>query len=146
MPEEPPVTQRHGIEGKWVALQEERDEAREERDKLKADLAETEERLAQYTNSEVSDLMSRLTAAAVEIRTLKEGNGETILRLSDDEQEAMDGLMTAFNIIGNRWKLRSNQHELTSAVHVIQGFIQQHMLHRVAPKKWGDWWAPKEGA
>jgi len=37
------------------------------------------------------------------------------------------------------WGLRANLSEMTTAVHVLQGFVIQHMLHRVDPEQWSDW-------
>ena len=46
------------------------------------------------------------------------------------------------------WGLRANVAELVQAVHVIQGFIIQHMLERVAPEEFGrpqgGWYKKKE--
>jgi hypothetical protein len=39
------------------------------------------------------------------------------------------------------WGMTTNGTELGSAVHVIQGFIVQHMLHRLAPEEWSGWHA-----
>ena len=39
------------------------------------------------------------------------------------------------------WGLVANHDELGAAVHVLQGFIIQHMLHRVAPEHWNSWYA-----
>ena len=70
--------------------------------------------------------------------------GDERLRLDDDEQAAMDALFDVHRrIVG--WGLSSNGSELTSAVHVIQGFIVQRMLHRVAPDSWSDWYAALAG-
>ena len=40
--------------------------------------------------------------------------------------------------------LRANGGELAAAVHVLQGFVVQHMLQRVEPDKWGNWFALEE--
>lgn len=60
--------------------------------------------------------------------------------LDDEEQEAMDHLLAFMNIVTNRWGLAVNTGELASGVHVCQGFITQHMLHRLAPDNWSDWY------
>lgn len=61
--------------------------------------------------------------------------------LNDEEQEAMDNLLACMGIITQKWKLRTNSSELASAVHVLQGFIVQHMLGRIAPEHWsGQHW------
>lgn len=65
---------------------------------------------------------------------------DDLLRLNDLEQEAMDGLLDAMRIIVEDFKLKNNRGELTAAVHVIQGFIIQHMLARLAPNQWSPAW------
>lgn len=50
--------------------------------------------------------------------------------------EALLGVMTT---ITRDWEMTANPGELTAAVHVIQGFIVQHMLHRLAPDAWSSW-------
>jgi hypothetical protein len=60
--------------------------------------------------------------------------------LDDDEKQAMNDLLGAYNKILRNWRLKHNQTELTAAVHVIQGFIVQHMLHRLSPDAWADWY------
>jgi len=59
--------------------------------------------------------------------------------LDEVEKEAMNELLRAYNkILG--WGLEHNREELTGAVHVIQSFIVQHMLHRLSPDAWSDWY------
>lgn len=60
--------------------------------------------------------------------------------LAGDEQVAMDKLLEVMEIIRG-WGLQANQAELTQAVHVIQGFIIQRMLQRLAPDLWGVWYS-----
>lgn len=59
--------------------------------------------------------------------------------LDDEEQAAMDQLVGVMRTIVETWGMRSNGVELASAAHVIQGFIVQHMLHRLVPDQWSDW-------
>lgn len=64
--------------------------------------------------------------------------------LDDDEDWAMTRLIDVMNRIIRDWGLRYNNTELIGAVHTIQSFIVQHMLHRLNPAFWGDWYAPAE--
>lgn len=68
--------------------------------------------------------------------------------LDADEKEAMDKLLGVMNTITRDWGLLPEERasnlrvELAGAVHVIQGFIVQHMLQRLAPEQWGVWFEP----
>ena len=59
--------------------------------------------------------------------------------LDDQERAAMDELLSVMDTIQNEWGMQSNGGELASAIHVLQGFIIQHMLHRLAPDRWSGW-------
>ena len=59
--------------------------------------------------------------------------------LDVEEQAAMNDLLGAYKRICG-WGLQSNSGELASAVHVIQGFIVQRMLHRLTPDAWSSWY------
>lgn len=50
----------------------------------------------------------------------------------------MDHLSAAMRTIRHDWGMVSNEHELAAAVHVIQGFVIQRMLHRLDPS-WPSW-------
>lgn len=60
--------------------------------------------------------------------------------MNEDEQEAMDHLAAFMKILLERWSLRSNQSEMATAIHTLQGFIVQHMLHRLMPGEWNAWY------
>jgi hypothetical protein len=60
------------------------------------------------------------------------------LRLEIEEQQVMDALAMIVQKV-QLWGLRANLSEMTTAVHVLQGFVIQHMLHRVDPEQWSDW-------
>lgn len=60
--------------------------------------------------------------------------------LDAEEQEAMDHLLAFMEIVSRRWRLACNSGEMTAAIHVLQGFVIQHMLTRIQPDEWGDWW------
>lgn len=59
--------------------------------------------------------------------------------LDAEEQAVMDALLGVMSAIRNDWGMTANASELSAAVHVIQGFVIQHMLHRLAPESWGSW-------
>lgn len=61
--------------------------------------------------------------------------------LNAEEREAGDHLLAFMEIVSQRWGLAANAGEMTTAIHTLQGFIIQHMLVRIAPDHWGDWWA-----
>lgn len=58
--------------------------------------------------------------------------------LDDAEQAVMDHILAAMQGIQDLG-LRLNQAELAQAVHVLQSFVIQHMLQRLAPDHWGEW-------
>jgi hypothetical protein len=67
--------------------------------------------------------------------------------LDPEERQVMDALMTVMRTI-TRWGLRANVNEMMAAIHVLQGFVVQHMLQRIEPEQWSRWFtdaAPKKG-
>lgn len=64
--------------------------------------------------------------------------------LDDDESEVMALVTSAYRRIRG-WGLRTNDGEIEQAIHVIQGFIIQHMLQRLNPDQWGAWFDPNQG-
>lgn len=64
---------------------------------------------------------------------------ERVPLLNAEEQNVMDALAMLGRIITVDWGMTANQHELIAAIHVLQGFVAAHMLHRVAPDEWSDW-------
>lgn len=58
--------------------------------------------------------------------------------LDDEEQAAMDAVNNAMSQIV-ALGLRANGTELASAIHVLQGFVVQHMLQRREAEHWGNW-------
>ena len=60
------------------------------------------------------------------------------LVLDDDEHEAM-GYLLEFMWKLRKWGMTANQVEMEAAVHVLQGFVIQHMLHRLEPGRWAAW-------
>ena len=65
---------------------------------------------------------------------------EHAVALAADERQAMDHLMAYMKIVEADWKLKFNHDELRPAIHVLQGFIVQHMLHRLNPAGWSNWY------
>jgi hypothetical protein len=59
--------------------------------------------------------------------------------LDPEERETMD-LLLAFMRQLDDWGLRVNQGEMTAAIHVLQSFVVQHMLERIAPQAWASWY------
>lgn len=59
--------------------------------------------------------------------------------LDAHEQAVMDALLGVMRTITREWGMHANGSELVAAVHVVQGFIVQHMLHRLSPENWSDW-------
>lgn len=59
--------------------------------------------------------------------------------LNADEQEVFDSLRDVMEIVLRRWHMVSNLQEMTAAIHVLQAFAVQHMLHRLAPGSWSNW-------
>ena len=55
-----------------------------------------------------------------------------------EEQAAMDAIAAAYGMILGMG-LSDNRGELVGAVHVLQSFVAQHLLHRISPKSWNDW-------
>lgn len=80
-------------------------------------------------------------AVVIVKRLERDGHGiHPPAELDAEEQEAMDHLLD-FMACLRAWGLRSNEGELASAIHVLQGFVIQHMLKRVAGDAWGTWYA-----
>jgi hypothetical protein len=38
-----------------------------------------------------------------------------------------------------------NNQELAEAVHVLQSFVKQHILHGLYPGEFSDWWGERDG-
>jgi len=63
-----------------------------------------------------------------------------MITLDDDERMLMEQQIEIYRHLTEDWGLRANVTELAAAVHVIQGFIVQHMLGRLAPDDWAGWY------
>jgi hypothetical protein len=71
--------------------------------------------------------------------------------MTPGEQKAFDAILEASSAIRNieeddkeplsaRRRLTCNEGEFVSAIHVLQSFVKQHILHRMNPQQWNDWW------
>lgn len=109
-----------GIAGKMSAIYDERETLKERNAQLEAQVAE----------------LLREKTSAEEIKKFG-------LSPNDSERETLDAILFAFNRIAHEWKLKANHGELAAATHVLQGFVIQHMLSRLAPE-WGSWWEAPE--
>lgn len=54
------------------------------------------------------------------------------------EEEALDHLRGFMRVVRS-WGPTHNDAELAAAVHGCQMFVISHMLHRLAPTYWADW-------
>lgn len=106
----------------------------------KARKAANSESTSDVRATEAETLIRRLTSGWVLARgqdAMKAIHGTT--RLAEDEQKAMDAILEAHaRIIA--MGLRANLSEMVAAIRVLQGFVVQHMLARVDPDLWGDWY------
>jgi hypothetical protein len=59
----------------------------------------------------------------------------------DDEEVAAMSEINSFTARIYDWGLCTNKSELIAATHVLEGFVIQHMLHRVQPNQWSDWYS-----
>lgn len=59
-----------------------------------------------------------------------------------EEQDAYDKIVAAYDaILTLGGGLRGNQGELVQAVHVMQHFVSMHVLHRLDPEFFSDWYS-----
>jgi hypothetical protein len=64
-------------------------------------------------------------------------NSEPVL--NKEEQEVMDDILKVMAGIRQKLGMKANTTEIVGAIHVLQGFVIQHMLHRIAPERWSGW-------
>ena len=146
---------RHGVSGKWDGLIEERDRLKDQVQGLSDHverLVEECDRLLDAKELQLHELRDLLrdqpneawatVSGTVEVaqRRVEEAEARADIRPDSDEQEALDALQSYMAVVVHRWKLRANQGELLAAVHTLQGAVQQHLLHRIAPNNWASWW------
>jgi hypothetical protein len=83
-------------------------------------------------------------------KTVANGEGEqsqTAAALNQDEQECMDHILAVMHTLCEKWGLREGtnlRYEMCLHVHGLQGFVQQHMLQRIAPDQWGHWYTERD--
>lgn len=72
------------------------------------------------------------------------GAGMPEVFFDEKEQECNNHICAAMNIIINEWKLdmeASNlANEMCNYVHGLQSFVIHHMLERLNPDDWGNWY------
>lgn len=63
--------------------------------------------------------------------------------LTFEEQDALDKILAAMHAIQKLGPegLKYNSEELAAAIHVLQAFVKQHVLHRLFPDEWSQWYA-----
>lgn len=65
--------------------------------------------------------------------------------LNREEEQAMDHLLGYMTIVSHDWKLHEPQKaEMAAGVHVLQGYIVQHMMRRLAPGSWSSWYETQD--
>lgn len=65
--------------------------------------------------------------------------------LDDEEKEALAHIHAYMRTV-NEWGLSANRTEMIAAVHALQSFVIQHMLHRVEPAEWSNWYRGSDEA
>lgn len=63
--------------------------------------------------------------------------------LDADERKAIDAILAAGDAI-LALGLTANKHEFFMHIHGLQGFVVQHMLHRLQPDHWNAWFEEDE--
>lgn len=67
------------------------------------------------------------------------------MRTNEKEQHAFDAIaeaMVAIQHLDERGSLQYNTDELAQAIHVLQSFVKQHILWRLDPEWFSDWYEP----
>lgn len=59
--------------------------------------------------------------------------------LDETEQEAMDSLLHYMKVVKS-WGDNVNQDEMVGAIHILEQFVIQRMLHRLNPEYWSNWY------
>lgn len=65
-----------------------------------------------------------------------------MIKYTNKEKLAIVKILVAHNSIlelGDK-RLQYNNGELSQAIHVLQSFVKQHVLNRLDPEEWSDWW------
>ena len=67
------------------------------------------------------------------------------IELTPEERRAMDATVEVLDALHDMG-VKYNLDELTAAIHVLQGFVKQHVLNRLDPAYWSDWFGENDGA
>ncbi len=142
-------SRKSGIEGRWETLAEERDGLKEAKASLEKELGELREKLHRYEtgSTELRDfveLVEERDDLQHQVNELSQGIGTDLLKPDDEEREVLDACMTIYKMLHETWKLKANAGEVAQALHVLQGFAVQHMLQRLAPGSWGNWYEERK--
>lgn len=129
-----------GIDMKWAQVNDERDRLRETNQRLERNLAHAREQLAAIADTDKADLVRERDHYRREVDRLKRGDAHDMLELDEDEKRAMNAIAEYVQIVARDWRLKSNMHEFTGAVHTLQRFVQHHLLSRLDPGQWASWW------
>lgn len=54
-------------------------------------------------------------------------------------------VMEAMNSVDERGVLIYNVEEYIAAIHILQSFLKQHIVHRLFPDEFSDWWEERDG-
>lgn len=60
-----------------------------------------------------------------------------------EERAALDAVLDYLDIVRG-WEPIANMNELIPAIHVLQHFVIQHVIHRADPDNWGAWYKHHE--
>lgn len=67
--------------------------------------------------------------------------------MTENEEKAWEAIAVAFKAIHDiddeEDSLKYNTEELVAATHTFQQFVQQHILHRLDPNQFSDWWGDR---
>jgi hypothetical protein len=64
--------------------------------------------------------------------------------LTEEEEAAVEHLLAFMEIVKDEWGLFANHDQLVLGMHLLQQFVQQHVLHRLDPDNWSDWYTETE--
>lgn len=58
--------------------------------------------------------------------------------------DAIGEVLSRIENLDERGPLTYNEEELAAGVHVLQQFVLQHMLYRLWPMEFSDWWEQED--
>lgn len=100
---------------------------------------------SEFAAGNIPDELPRRLLATIDQRAREYGlamRASVPIPMDAEETAAMEHLFAFMRQI-KEWGLRYNTAELTGAIHVLQGFLVQHMLGRLDPR-WSNWYADRE--